>query len=149
MKPQLWVCRLADTTWPQIKLPENTVKPNPWPIPNQPACALCGSWTCGNHAGTSLEAYCDPSITAEYYRRVRAKKAASVAAGGPRGGWPKGKPRSKALPTCLKCGLVAAILPTDGGFEARCPAEGPICCTTQGATAKEARENFAAIEHEE
>lgn len=36
----------------------------------------------------------DSAITAEYYRRLRAKKAVLVAAGGPTGGWKKGRPRN-------------------------------------------------------
>lgn len=49
---------------------------------------------------------------------------------------------------CRKCHMLAAIVQVPSGFEVRCPAEGAVCCTTRGATAKEARANFAAIEHD-
>ena len=39
---------------------------------------------------------CDRAVSAEYWARLRAKKAASVAAGGKTGGWKKGKPRKPA-----------------------------------------------------
>lgn len=40
-----------------------------------------------------IQQFPDDAITSEYYRRMRSKKAASVAAGGKPGGWPKGKKR--------------------------------------------------------
>lgn len=62
-------------------------------------CPYCESADCHvaiaepDSAMYRLSRYCDAAITAEYYRRVRAKKAASVAAGGKTGGWPKGRKR--------------------------------------------------------
>ncbi len=61
-----------------------------------PGCPHCGDPAC---ASIVAQALCDKALAAEYYRRVRAKKAASVAAGGPKGGWRKGRkrgPRKKA-----------------------------------------------------
>lgn len=46
-----------------------------------------------NPENGSLSGCSDDLIVAEYFRRIREKKAISVAAGGPRGGWPKGKKR--------------------------------------------------------
>lgn len=48
---------------------------------------------CQRPAEDEIKNWCDESITNEYYRRIRDKKAKSVALGGKTGGWPKGKTR--------------------------------------------------------
>lgn len=62
-----------------------------------PNCILDDHAACGLDY-TQCACLChqsDSSITGEYYRRIRVKKAALVAAGGPTGGWPKGKKRKR------------------------------------------------------
>lgn len=59
-------------------------------------------WTGGHDSATLLAAHCDAAIHAEFWKRARAKKAASVAAGGKKGGWPLGRKR-KAIPQPAGC----------------------------------------------
>lgn len=62
-------------------------------------CACCRRPDCC--LMTDLKHYAEDSIKAEYYRRLRLKKAASVAEGGKTGGWPKGKPRKTVIQSAL------------------------------------------------